>query len=162
MTTDTAFITPEPASTTLPPAPRAAHIHDDPSAEAAREDAFTDDFLWQGQLLQPLSLERYNIFVTQRLAMGAAPLGDALRDGGAFYPDALRLLWLCSHPPEILQRYRRDPDAMQTAIEAWAATHAPLHLAKEVIGTGLAVFNAAFENRHETRASTRTGRTSGN
>ena len=161
--TTTDFITPETASAILPSAPRQdASPHAAGAAEDAREDAFSAEFHWDGAILHPLSLERYNIFVTQRLAMGAPSLGDALRDGGAFFPDALRLLWLCSHTADVIQRLRRDPDAMQAAIEAWAAAAAPLSRCEEIIGIGLAIFNSAFESRHEARPSSRAGGISGN
>jgi len=155
--------TPEPATTeTLPPAPPALTIHDDTDAETAREEAFSAEFFWDGQQLEPLSLERYNVFVSQRLAMAAPALGIAIKDGAGFFPDALRLLWLCSHPADVLQRLRRDPDAMQAAIEAWAAAAAPLSRCEEIIGIGLAIFNSAFESRHEARPSSRAGGISGN
>ena len=143
--------TTEPTTTeTLPPAPLAT-IHQDPATEADREAAFSDEYFWNETQLLPFSLERYNIFVTQRLAMCAPTLGAALQDGAAFFPDALRLLWLCSTPPETLSRLRSRPQDMQAAIEAWAADNAPVSRSTEVLDIGLKLFNSAFENRHESR-----------
>ena len=127
-------------------------LDDDESAEARREEAYDEDFFWAGQELAPFSIERYSIFVTQRNALAAPPLGEALRDGGAFYPDALRILWLCSVERSIAQGLRRYPEEMLDAIEAWAESHAPLHLAQQVLVLGIRIFNAAFANRHEARS----------
>ena len=152
--------TPEPATTeTLPPAPPALTIHDDTDAETAREEAFSAEFFWDGQQLEPLSLERYNVFVSQRLAMAAPALGIAIKDGAGFFPDALRLLWLCYQPPRVITQLRGTPAAMQEAIEAWAAQNAPVHRSAEVLDLGIRLFNSAFENRHDSRPS-RAGRAS--
>jgi len=160
-------LTPQPATTTLPPAPPAPNLaFEDPDAQQDREDAFSDDPEWHGTTLQAFSVERYSIFVSQRISAGAPSLYKALVDGSAFYPDALRILWLCSQPPAIIQRLRRDPDAMQAAIEEWAATAAPVHLAAEAVTTALRIFNNAQLGRHESRHTSapaaRTGSSSGN
>jgi hypothetical protein len=149
--------TPEPTTKSLPPAPVNLTIHEDTEAESAREESFSAEFHWNDQLLQPLSLERYNVFVSQRLAMAAPTLGQALKDGAAFFPDALRLLWLCSQPSAVISRLRANPAAMQDAIEGWAAEHAPVHRSGEILDLGINLFNSAFESRHESRAS-RSGR----
>jgi hypothetical protein len=160
-------LTPIPATAALAPAPAAPVLSfTDPDAQADREDAFSADPEWNGQPLQAFSVERYSVFVSQRVSIGAPSLYQALRDGNAFYPDALRILWLCSQPPAVIQSLRRDPEAMQAAIEAWAATHAPVHLAATATTTALRIFNDAQLNRHESRHSNapaaRTGTSSGN
>jgi len=150
--------TPELAGATLPPAPpRPGTIaQEDPHAEADREDAFSHDPVWNGQPLHGLSIERYTVFVSQRLSMGAPSLYLALQDGNAFYPDALRILWLCSVPPETITALRKDPDAMQAAIDQWAAEHAPIPTAGKAIVTAIEIFNASQLNRADPRQSART------
>ena len=153
---------PEPTTTGFSPAPPAPSIttFEDPAAEAEREEAFSADFEWNGCVFPPPSLERYNVFVTQRVAMAAPPLGDALRDGAGFFPDAQRLIWISSQPWQTVQALRRDPEAMQTAIEEWAAKNAPICKTAEVIDLGLKIFNASQENQHEARPSNRVSRSS--
>lgn len=154
---------PEPTTTeTLPPAPANLTLHEDREAEETREEAFSAEHYWNEQLLHPLSIERYNIFVSQRLAMAAPTLGQALHDGAAFFPDALRLLWLCSQPSTVLGRLRAQPGAMQDAIEAWAAEQAPVHRSAEILDTGIRLFNSAFDTRHESRPSRAARAHSGN
>jgi hypothetical protein len=83
--------------------------------------------------------------------MGAPAIGEALRDGAAFYPDAQRILWLCSHGESAIQSLRRDPAAMQTAVEQWAATHVPIPRSAEAVNIALRIFNSAYETRHQPR-----------
>lgn len=154
---------PEPVnSTPVAQAPANIALIDDPAEEAAREESFSADFFWNDELLQPFSLERYNIFVTQRSAMAAPSLGRALQDGAAFFPDALRILWLCSQPSHVLSALRSQPEAMQARIEKWAEDHAPVHRSNDIIPLGVNIFNSAFDNRHETIPSRAARAVSGN
>ena len=150
--------TPETAGSSLPPAPPrpGAIAQEDPHAEADREDAFSHEPVWNGKLLpHGLAIERYTVFVSQRLAMGAPSLYLALQDGNAFYPDALRILWLCSVPFETITALRKDPDAMQAAIDLWATETAPIPDARKANMTAIEIFNASQLNRADPRQSAR-------
>lgn len=164
--TDTPLdLTPEFAGSQLAPAPLApSAAAEDPDAAADREDAFSEEPVWNGQPLHSFSIERYSLFVEQRLQMAAPRLAAALTDGHAFYPDALRILWIASQEPAILRRYRREPEAMQAAIERWAATAAPIHRCGEAVATAIRIFNSCHLNQHEARpaATPSTGHPSGN
>lgn len=138
---------------TSDPPPRPAPVSNDPAGEAEREDAFSDEPQWDGRLLFPFSVERYGIFVSQRVSMGAPSLYDALRDGSAFFPDAVRILWICSHLPAALSRLRPDPAAMQEAMDAWAEDHVPVHRGAEAVAVAIRIFNAANVNRHAVRTA---------
>lgn len=145
--------TPEPAHSITPPAPvRPASIAlEDGAGESDREDAFDTEPVWNGQLLHPFSIDRYSVFVSQRVSIGAPSLYQALRDGSAFYPEAIRILWLCAHAPATIAALRHEPESMQAAIEEWAAEHAPIHRAGDAVSVAIRIFNAVHVNRHDTR-----------
>lgn len=163
-------LTPAPdiIRSTLPPAPQRPAItaFDDPDAEQDREEAFDDEALeWNGRPLHAFSVERYSIFVSQRRSMGSPDLYDSIRDSAAFFADALRILFLCATDDITLARLRRDPEALQSAIDSWATTEAPTQRAAQVIRLGYRLFNSAHLNRAETLHSAKpspTGHHSGN
>lgn len=132
-----------------PPAPSA--ITDAPEEIKDREDAFDDEPVWNGTPLLPFSIERYSIFVSQRLSMNAPPLIRAVRDGAGFYPDAIRILWICSTADDELSLVRKDPDLMQALMDRWAADHCPIHLATEAVTQAISMFNNANVNRHASK-----------
>lgn len=148
-------LTPLPATEKLaaaPPMPRISEATPLTTPED-REAAFDAEFFWNGNLLHSFSIDRYGLFVSHRCAMGAPRLHLAMADGNAFYPDALRILWLCSAEPLTLSMLRRDPDAMEKAINEWAAENVPVSRAAAACGLALEIFNAAHENKHEPRHS---------
>ena len=78
------------------------NITEDPdlAAQTAREDAFTsEEPTWQGQPLHPYSSGRESLFTQLRAAAGAPPLREAIADTDSFFPDAIRVIYLCSHTP---------------------------------------------------------------
>ncbi len=161
MTTEETFVppldlTPLPAGGPLTPAPTIPSTTTD-QAEEAREEAFTEEFTWNGKKLQPFSVDRYCAFVSQRVAMGAPTLYRAIMDGSGFYPDALRILWLCSNKSSEISHLSRHPEAMQQEIMAWAEQHAPLDLAGDIVTLGLRIYNSSQLNRHTPRHASAPG-----
>lgn len=145
-------LSPEPASHPVAPAPKRPDIQrEDPTTAQEREAAFDAIFSWNGKPLHPFSIERYCAFLSHRAAIGAPTLLAAIKDGCGFYPDAIRILWLCSSkPPEILT-LRRDPERMEEAIQQWAETYAPPPQAMQIITTALDIWNSATTNQPEVR-----------
>lgn len=166
MTIPSLDLTPLPAAVTLPPAPprESGPILDD-SEDGTRETAFDAEFTWRGRQLQPFSIERYTAFVSLRTAMGAPSLSAAFRDGLGFYPDAIRILWICTVTPDIISALRQFPQDMEAAALAWAETHAPIHLSRDAAMLGIRIWNAAHDNKPDPRqpgTPQRKGDTSGN
>jgi hypothetical protein len=116
--------------------------------EKMREAAFDGEFFWNEQKLHGFSIDRYGIFVSHRVAMGAATLGRVLGDPDAFFPDALRILFLCSVEREPLLRLARNPEALEAAVYAWAAEAVPMARRYDAEGTALEIFNAVYANQH--------------
>lgn len=136
-----------------PPPPREAGpvLSDDSSRQ--REEAFSAEFKWAGKLLQPLAIEKYTIFLSHRTALGSPPLNAVFRDSSAFYPDAIRLLWVCSVDVELLRSLRSDPELMESVILDWAEKNAPIHQAAAACALAIRLWNLAHENRPDPRDS---------
>lgn len=148
-------LTPAPISEKLTAAPAMPRVSDSTplTTPEEREAAFDAEFFWNGNLLHSFSIDRFGLFVSHRCSMGAPKLHSAMADGNAFYPDALRILWLCSVEPLTLSLLRRDPEAMEKAITDWAAENVPISRAGEACGVAMEIFTAAHENKHEARHS---------
>jgi hypothetical protein len=152
-TIPTLDFTPIPVASALPAAPvRPVPAADEEAAAIQeRDDAFSEAPVWNGKLLEPFTIERYLIFLSQRTSLGAPRLYQAMSDGNAFYPDALRILWLCSHDSSTIQLLRTDPEDMQNVMEKWAEENAPLHLTAQAVTVAIRIHNAARTNRADPR-----------
>jgi len=131
---------------------------DDPAEEREREAAFDASFRWAGRELLPFSSSRKSLFLQHRLAMGAPDLAACLRDLDGFLADALRLLYLCAHGPEVWQPLRSDALRLQLAIDDWADAHVPSHAAHEAVMVAFRIYAASSRNQHETAPSATTHR----
>ena len=105
---------PEVEDEALPGAPaRKLKAEGDGPDEKQREAAFDGVWFWNDQKLHGFSIERYGVFVSHRVAMGAPRLGQVLADPDAFFPDALRILFLCSVEAQDIMRLSRTPEALE-------------------------------------------------
>jgi hypothetical protein len=135
----------------------------DPAGESRRQGAFDAEFVWREVPLQGFSVSREALFGQLRLAMGAPPLRFCLADPDAFAADAQRILFLCSHPPEVFNRLRADMAMLQSGVDEWA--DANISVAEKLTAETMAmqIWLAAQENRHEPApAATPHGDDSGN
>ena len=158
-------LTPTPASTALPPVPAAPSITAEPAEDAAaRSAAFSGAHFWNDRKLHGFSVSRFCIFQAHRTSVGAPFIHLALRDGAAFFPDALRILWICSVGSDMLELFSRDPAAMEREIHRWAETECPLHRIDEAVSTAITIYDGAQINQHQDRhdAIERKGSDSGN
>jgi hypothetical protein len=89
-------------------------------AAERRAEAFSAVPHWAGKKLHPLSVSRETLFLELRAAMGAPNIYRVMQDGEAWWPDAVRLLWICSHLPEAWEDLRPEPARLQGVIDAWA------------------------------------------
>lgn len=145
-------LTVEPAHLQVTPAPARPDVtRPDPGAEQAREAAFESAFQWNGQPLQGFAIDRYCAFLSQRAAMGAPSMRASIGDGYTFYPDAIRILWLCSVKTSTIEQLRSDPEEMERTIQAWAAVSAPPPKVESAVTVALGIWNAANENHPEVR-----------
>jgi hypothetical protein len=133
---------------------------DEGPEERAREEAFDGVHLWNGEELHGFSIDRYGIFVSHRVAMGAPRMGVVLSDPDAFFPDALRILYLCSVEAGTLRKLAREPEALEAAVYAWAAEAVPMNRRYEAEGVAIQIFNGVYVNQHEPAAPSG-GRTHG-
>lgn len=146
---------PEPAVIHCDPAPRAPHTtahEDSPAHEAARQAAFDSVFEWHGQRLQPFSSSREALFAQHRLSMGAPDLQRCLDDLDAFFADAARILWLCSHTEADWGILRCSPPQLQAAIDRWTDEHIPGHESAAATMIGFRIYAASLKNQHTTVA----------
>jgi hypothetical protein len=134
-----------------------APIKDDTQAKR-RVTAFEADHEWQGVALYGFSSSRESLFSQLRLAAGAPPLEKALADVDAFFADAIRVLYLCSHEPADWRSYRARPLEWQEVIEEWADTAIPQSLKGDAILLGMTILTESYVNQHETK---KTGNTHG-
>ena len=125
------------------------HIAAATSDERKRQTAFDSEFQWRGRPLRPFSISRETLFLQLRAAAGAPGLYQAMLDGEAWFGDAVRLLWLCSHPPEAWRDLRAEPLRMQEAIDAWADATLPRGAKTEIILLTIGIWNASQINAHE-------------
>ena len=116
--------------------------------EAARTAAFDADPEWNGHPLHPFSSGRESIFSQLRLSVGAPPLEAVFEDVDAFFADAIRILYLCSHAPEDWRHLRRRPAEWQEAIEAWGVEAVPTHRKQEALRVGMNILTTAYRNQH--------------
>lgn len=141
---------PEPAVHQVAPAPAAPPSGlADPAAEAARQAAFDSAFAWHGTELHPYSSSRDALFHQLRTSMGAPDFQRTLDDLDAFFGDACRILWLCSHLPEDWSILRCSPAALQCAIDAWADEHIPNPEAPSASLLALRIYTASLKNQHQ-------------
>ena len=117
--------------------------------EQAREDAFNaEPDEWQGQPLQAYGSGRESLFTQIRAAAGAPPIRETVETTDAFFPDAIRVLYLCLHQPEEWREHRRDAAAWLEHIEAWADDAVPLHLKAEACAVAMGILSRAYANEH--------------
>lgn len=120
--------------------------------EAARhrQTAFDSSPYWQGQPLQPFSVSRETLFLQLRVAAGAPPLYTAMADAEAWYADAVRIAWLCTHLPADWQELRARPLELQAAIDEWADTAIESARDKvDLVLLTLRLWNESQVNAHE-------------
>lgn len=133
---------------------RPATVTEDPElakqAAASREEAFTaEEATWQGQTLHPYGSGRETLFTQLRAAAGAPPLRDCIGTTDDFFPDAIRLLYLCLHTPEEWREARQTgAAAWMEHIEAWADGAIPLALKAEACATAMGILSRAYANEH--------------
>lgn len=144
-----------------PPIPKIERA--DPADETRRQAAYDSEFSWDGKALFGFSVSREALFGQLRLAMGGPPLSRCMSDSDAFQADAQRILFLCSHPPEIYNRLRGDMSQLQNAVDSWADQRIPPNRKIEAETLAMKIWLAAQENRHEPApVSTPHGDDSGN
>jgi hypothetical protein len=119
-------------------------------AERLRQTAFDSAPHWQARALQPFSVSRETLFLQLRVAAGAPPLYAAMADIEAWYPDAVRLAWLCTHAPADWQELRARPLELQAAIDQWADTAIDSRRDKaDLVLLTLRLWNDSQINAHE-------------
>ena len=151
---------PEPASRDIGKPPMTYRAHggaDEARDEKERQQAFDSAFAWHGRELLPFSSSRYGLFAQHRLAVGAPDLQKCLDDLDAFFPDACRLLWLCSHPPEAWSRLRCEPELLQQEIDRWSDENIACHESGAAVLLAFRVYAASRVNEHETAPSSGKG-----
>lgn len=126
-------------------------VTEDPELKAMEErgEAFaSEEPEWMGKPLEPYSSGRESLFVQIRAAAGAPPLRETIRTTDDFFPDAIRILYLCSHTPENWREHRRDPARWLEHIEDWADGAIPLHLKKNAASTAMNILSRAYSGEH--------------
>ncbi len=122
------------------------------AAEKRRQAAFDAEFSFRGVKLEPFSISREMVFLQLRTALGAPELGKAMENTISWWPDGVRLLWLCSHVPEDWELLRGEPLRLNGAIEEWAESQGLRAVIPdvryEVAEVTLKLWNAAQENIH--------------
>jgi len=131
-----------------------------PGDEERRQEAFDFVPMWKGQALEAWSVSRETLFLQLRHANGAAPFYACARDRESFYPDAVRILFLCLHTPEDWRAYRGNLVAFQEElIDPWADEFLQSGADKlALVVLALKVWNASQENQAEPMPDERPGK----
>lgn len=94
---------------------------EDVEAERKRAEVFSFEPYWKEQPLEAFSVSRETLFLQIREANGAPELYSCARSKDSWYPDAVRILYLCLHTPKDWGMYRGDLRAFQEMlIDPWA------------------------------------------
>jgi hypothetical protein len=101
-----------------------------------------------GNPLEPYGSGRESLFVQLRAAAGAPPLRDTVGTTDDFFPDAIRILYLCSHTPEDWREHRRDPARWLEHVEAWAETAIPLSMKADAASCAMNILSRAYSGEH--------------
>ncbi len=143
------------------------------AAEKERSAAINDVFQWQRWVkpekgegswetypLEPYSESREGLF--HRLCESSVPLPvvNELRNLDAWVPNAVIILYLCSHKPEAWRHLRPDPGRFMEVIEAWGDVNVPRAKWIEAASLALKIHNAA--NKTLAIAKGGSGKDSGN
>lgn len=164
----------DPALISEHPPPRSApapRVFDDPAADdRAREERHTtaqqiafsaSPFEWRGKQLAPFAVSREADWMLHRCLIGAPPLSTLIGDQGAMWPDAIRVVWFCSHDPEVWQTKppvpcidndddRDEPTrraiAVEREIRAWADRSFTADEMKSIVLLFFRIFNRAHKN----------------
>lgn len=126
-------------------------VVDDPlmAEEQARAESFAaEEAQWGEKKLEPYTSGREGLFSQLRLAAGALPLGRVVDDMDAFFPDAVRILYLCSHTPEEWRGLRGDLLVWQEKIEEWGNEHVPLAKKSEAVTLAMNILATAYVGEH--------------
>ena len=140
---------PELAHQKLPPAPRPAAIDaEDPAHERERQAAFDAEYQWRGKKLHGFTSSREALFSQHRLSMGAPSLQACLDDLDAFFADAARILWLCSHTPDDWSLIRSAPAELQKQIDLWGDDHISRGERYDAVSLAFRIYADARANEH--------------
>jgi len=143
--------TAEIAQQKLPPAPKLVVLdEEDPAHEKERQQAFDAEFSWRGRRLHGFTSSREALFSKQRLSSGAPSLQACLDDLDAFFGDAARILWLCSHTPDDWAILRSSPSELQKVIDQWTDENIPQREAIAAVRTAYQIYAASRANEHST------------
>jgi len=152
---------PEEIGGSVAPVPRrdAADDAAEQQAEERRQRAFDAVPHWRGQKLEPFSVSRESLFLQLRTSAGAPGLYEAMRDGVAWFGDAIRMLWLCTHVPADWEELRATPLKLQGAIDAWADAELARVDRMELCIMTMRIWNQAQANAHVPVSGEPSGRT---
>jgi hypothetical protein len=126
-------------------------VTEDPDLAAMkdREEAFaSEEPTWQGKPLLPYTSSREVLFTQLRAAGGAPPLRESIASTDEFFPDAIRILYLCSHTPEDWREHRGNTGAWLEHIEAWADEAIALSQKAEAAATAMNILSRAYSGEH--------------
>jgi hypothetical protein len=118
-------------------------------AEKRREEAFSAEPMWNGR---PLiwSISRESLFYAQRHAVGARDISEVIADIDAFFADAIRILWLCTHTPDDWRGLRTDLMGWQETMEKWADENITTKQKSSAVLTAWKILENTWEVTHET------------
>ena len=74
----------------------------------------------KGRKLAKFSPGRFMMFNHLRSGLGCNLIRYSIGDGGEFFPEAMRILFLCFHTPEELAVMDKNPNRMEAQVIAWA------------------------------------------
>ena len=130
-------------------------LENEKPAVTREQEAFqSPGFAWKDIALSPLAIDREAAWHLHRHLMGAPALSDIISDSLACTPDALRVLWFCSHAPEdwmtmggkgAAQRAHR----IESRINEWARDH----VSGSEIAACVSLFYEILNSAHSTRAT---------
>ncbi len=121
-------------------------IDEAPEGEEEREEAFAGVYEWKGQELLPYTPTKRGMWERLCVLDVPMPANVELKHLEAYVPQALKLLYLLTHPTEDYAHLRPRPTAFLSEIDRWidaTCSHADMLPA---VNLALKVHNAALKN----------------
>lgn len=112
-----------------------------PEDEAARESAWTGEYVWKGQRLLPYTPTKRGLWERLCAADVALPINVAFANVEVYAPAALKLIYLLTHKAEEYRHLRGNTEAFLEVIDEWIDSEIAHHEVLDAAKLALKIHN---------------------